>query len=622
MLEKESKYVLKQSVYFMGLVLLASLIFILISFSYKGAAMPFVEAFFGTWHFGLLIFSVFMGISAFSNDIKNGGMEYLLTLPYSRIQLLRCKILPRLAAVTVQLALYGILSGAVGLKLAAMTTIPVLKASTLALFCFSLYIIGLTFSVYRGSMVLSALAAIAVFTLYFSVIHMVPVLAQIVGTGYYYKTVSLLNGLSGVPAYMHIVSIGLLAAFIAAFSFAFKTFNLKPSKDFVKRHLKVFVPITLIITAVSIGWALSSVDKPYKQYYLTSSNQLIENDAFNVKLYDQKTVTILDTLYLFTPTILEKDGNIYSDIYMQKQRGRMIMSMNLDSKKVNTLYRPESANRLGHWTHLYKDSLAFFEMTPSGQTLLVVCNRISKAIKKIEVPNLLNIKKKATPWLFGAGETGNRTFWLQYTGYSHKWTVFKIYSDGQIMDLGKTDIEPLYLNNFLVTGNKGTLTFSKITEDGIDKVKELKIPRGLELYTRFSSNLEQLPTTECYGIIRYTNNLDKYERVYRLDLETLELNDVIQLKDSTGYFKYIYPNKWYFVAFDAEKSNQDKNMIKRLLRVKNGNMELIKIFEPFEHRKLGNFIGLYANGAVIMKDGKTKAFTLPGFTPITFEKLD
>ncbi|TFG74490.1 MAG: hypothetical protein E4H23_11930, partial [Chrysiogenales bacterium] len=65
----------------------------------------------GAW---LLMFSMFLGLSPFAMDSKQKGMEYLLTLPYSRRRLLFIKLVPRLAAVVLFYGVFFLLYHSMG----------------------------------------------------------------------------------------------------------------------------------------------------------------------------------------------------------------------------------------------------------------------------------------------------------------------------------------------------------------------------------------------------------------------------------------------------------------------------------------------------------------------------
>ncbi|MBN2245373.1 MAG: hypothetical protein JW755_05975, partial [Candidatus Aminicenantes bacterium] len=96
MLKKEFKDVLKQSLFFI-ITIVATPAFLLLAKIITG--MSFMSLFFPVFQFGLLFFGLFLGVSLFSLERGQRGMEYLLSLPFSRLKLLGLKVLPRLCAV-------------------------------------------------------------------------------------------------------------------------------------------------------------------------------------------------------------------------------------------------------------------------------------------------------------------------------------------------------------------------------------------------------------------------------------------------------------------------------------------------------------------------------------------
>ena len=102
MLKKEITDVLKQTFYFLVAVLILPGILIVTAMVRD---VSYFQIFFPLFQFGLLFWALFMGISLFSTERGQRGMEYLLSLPYSRLRLIGLKILPR---ATVVLALYSV----------------------------------------------------------------------------------------------------------------------------------------------------------------------------------------------------------------------------------------------------------------------------------------------------------------------------------------------------------------------------------------------------------------------------------------------------------------------------------------------------------------------------------
>jgi ABC-type transport system involved in multi-copper enzyme maturation permease subunit len=100
MLKKEIISVLRQTFYFLVVVLALPEILLVTTIVRD---QSYFQLFFPILQSGLLFWALFMGISLFSSEHGQRGMEYLLSLPYSRLHLIALKILP---IAVVVLALY------------------------------------------------------------------------------------------------------------------------------------------------------------------------------------------------------------------------------------------------------------------------------------------------------------------------------------------------------------------------------------------------------------------------------------------------------------------------------------------------------------------------------------
>ena len=96
MLRKEFQEIFKQSLYYLAAAAGISLVIKIISAKH----VTYLEVFYLTYQFSLLVFAAFMGLSLFLSDKKLRAQDYVLSLPYSRLQLLGMKVMPRLAAMT------------------------------------------------------------------------------------------------------------------------------------------------------------------------------------------------------------------------------------------------------------------------------------------------------------------------------------------------------------------------------------------------------------------------------------------------------------------------------------------------------------------------------------------
>ena len=108
-----------------------------------------------------------------------------------------------------------------------------------------------------------------------------------------------------------------------------------------------------------------------------------------------------------------------------------------------------------------------------------------------------------------------------------------------------------------------------------------------------------------------------------MDLQTLEITEVKALEDQRGKIVYCHPETWYFIRLEYAPSNEEP-ILKALYRFKQGNLELVREFEPMNigYMQSQNYFGVYDTGFVLKRNGKISVYSLPDLQPIPFEDLD
>ena len=106
MLRKEWHDLFRQSLFFIAVAIIFPAFLILFRIL---SDMTFLEAFFPICQFWLFFWAFFQGASVLASERHQGGMIYLLSLPYSRLRLLQLKLLPRFTSVLALFFLYYIL---------------------------------------------------------------------------------------------------------------------------------------------------------------------------------------------------------------------------------------------------------------------------------------------------------------------------------------------------------------------------------------------------------------------------------------------------------------------------------------------------------------------------------
>jgi hypothetical protein len=97
MLRKEFQGMLKQALFFLGVIAGVSFVIKII----RPGLGSYMEIFYLTYQFLLIWFGVFMGLSLFLSDKRQQAEDYVFSLPYSRLRLLGIKVLPRLTGLLI-----------------------------------------------------------------------------------------------------------------------------------------------------------------------------------------------------------------------------------------------------------------------------------------------------------------------------------------------------------------------------------------------------------------------------------------------------------------------------------------------------------------------------------------
>jgi hypothetical protein len=595
-----------------------------VGFAFARSFPAYVELFLPVYQLGLLVFSLFLGILLFAADMRDDGMEYLLTLPYSRLQLLMYKVVPRAAALILFYVLYLLLTAVLGRGLdMQMFTVPMLFY-----LCVSLFVIGISFSVFRGSFIISMIATGFIFFVYLAVVRILNPLVGLLkteSTWGFYETISEPFWWE-MPPSVYFAGFSLLAAFAAAFVYAFKRFELGSPRNFIRRYLNVFIPVVVVALAVSLFWAYQEAPLPWKHYYLTANNRLIESSYRTTRIYHKTGVSKLDSRFHFWGSFVEKDQYLYTHSYSWS--GPEILRIDPENNSEETFYRARGNNRLWYFIYAYKDTIATIEGdTKAGTRLLLLIDIGTKSVKRIKVAE--NIKRWNTyyPHVFAADEIEGRRFWLLYGGTYGGWATRAVWEDGTLESLGVSGMRPIYANGMLITRDKKQLVFKRITTEGtrlIDK-KTLPVGKGLHFRRALTNSLDRGPILELYGVVTedtYDIYKDKIKKVLRVDLKTLEITEVKSLEGQRGMVVHRHPDTWYYIKKEYDPAAEE-SILKGLYRLKQGTLELVKEFEPmsisYGNRK--NYFGVYDTGFVLKKDGKVSVYSLPDLQPITFDEL-
>jgi ABC-type transport system involved in multi-copper enzyme maturation permease subunit len=605
MLRKEFNEVLKQSLYLIVLVIGLPVFVAILSLLF-GWSVTYDEVFFMTYQGGLIIFGLITGVTLFASERKQRGVEYLLTLPVSRLRLLAIKIFPRLAVLLVLSLLYVLCKFFIGGPFSEVPLFYLFYA------VFMLFIISVSISASHENFVLLAIGTLFVFTAHSLLISLVfpRAIMEIFPSFLLLREGSVL--VLGI--------LGLLIPFLTSFIVSFRKFDVHPLKRFNKKYLKVFTPLVVIGLLLSLVFLYGISESGYTVYYLTGNHKLLEEDWYSTTIHDAESgsVTTFDARFALFSTSIEARGYLYSLASSYPNRDRRYIRLNLTDNTVETIYDVKHLPPYhSRGFRLFKNMLAFFEgsYVNANTTLVLVdvdtITNTEPMVKKIKLHEKLPGKYIALR-LFGADESEGKRFWLLAFENARRFPVYRLWEDGDIQKIGMTLPNPYYVNGMLITREKQGMVFSRLTPGGKETIKT--VPEGKRIHLRIREYgglvLDNSPKKEMYGI-RYRTDRDGTHSLLWLDLENLEITKVL---DSPGFLFNFGPDGCYLL--------DNPRCPGKFYRIqKDGTLTLLRTFSGFDRTKKGNIFWYNRNGIIVKEKGKISVYAFPDLKELTFSTL-
>jgi hypothetical protein len=415
MLKKEIREVLKQSLFF-SLVIIVLPGFLRITSIV--ADQTYFDIFFGGLQVWLLFWAMFMGISLFSADRGQKGMEYLLSLPYSRLQIFVFKILPRLVAVVVFFLVFLILYWNGGEDKSAFSLLA------FSIVYFSLFLIALSLSVSSENFIFLSLLSFFSLIIYLWLVFLAYRVAWLFKDIPYYE-------LDIRPFFA-----GTMDPDISGHILAAAFFLLLP--------IKYLIPIFILGFITSSFSAYKGMNVGYGNYYLTQNHNLIEYNPYSdIKIYDGRKVYRIKGINYLSWPFMEENEYVY-DVWIEK-----IIRFNTSTHTVDILYTIplKKSSWLGRDIWKYGQTIAFLERDRNRTNIqLVLLDEHSKHIKRIPFDRK-PLSDYENPLLFGTGKQDDKRFWLvsSWGGWSvRKYPILRLWEDGRIEDFGYSHGRPFY----------------------------------------------------------------------------------------------------------------------------------------------------------------------------------
>ena len=615
MLKKEITDVLKQTFYFLLALLILPGILLVTAIVRD---VSYFQIFFPLFQFGLLFWALFMGISLFSTERGQRGMEYLLSLPYSRLRLIGLKILPR---ATVVLALYFVflLLYTQGGELEAAFPSFYFTILYFALFCIALSL-SASSNNFLVLFVFSLFSLFVFFGLLFGVFW-----AAVQARGSIYYEFELGPLFSDSLNLIVPVALGLLLPFLISLFLSFKKFDLRPAKNYNKRFFRVFAPVFILCLIGCFVFAHQTLDIGRTNYYLTQNLQVIESNFYSgVKIYDeQKTHRVaFDGGYYLRPLWEE---NVF--LYFRDGNNR-IGRLNTREHTTEILYEAPPGKWIDWRNWGYERTMAFLERNRDySDKRLVLLDTDSGDVKKIPLTGESFtgelIKEYYNWYIFGADEANGIRFWLMCPRVvSEERPIYQLWEDGRIDSVGTSRKWPCYLNRTLFSYTKNEIIVSEHEKGLFEALRSIPNEEDFHFgwYVYSWRKLTNSPVHEIYGQridIHSENKNTKrtYSTKYaRLNLENFKIEEVDDVKGDLSFYS---PESNVFYAIEENDAAQEANLFE-LIEGTLKHMKTFKDVDPATGLKILDFTN---NGLLIKERKRIKIYSLSDLKEIKFKKL-
>ncbi len=584
MIAKEWREVGRQSLFFV--LALAAVPLLLARLADRLHGLPFSGEKFlimtGLW---LLVFALFMGLSPFALDAKQRGMEYLLSLPLSRSRLLWVKFLPRLTAVVLLYLAFAWLYARIGHDAFGG------GFAFFSLAYASLFLISFSFSLVQENFVVqSAWAGTA-----WSVFLVLCLFLVRMGFGWKFRMPASRLG-AGLwmdlgydsPTLLASIAVFLLMAlpFLLSFFLAFRKFDLRPVRAFNRRQLRVFVPLLLPAFALALGITWLVQGRPpfwgSRVFLLDGGRALLAEHSRGLTLIEgaaQRTVAPPGTIF-WDGLLHEEDGRLFLGGYDMRDGESLLGRLDADDMSWALLHRCPSQELVDSQTFPFQfDGEGFVYLRRSGGATAagkrpervrdhavdreLVCLDRYGAVRSVLPFSGPPPRRSDRFRLIGADRSGGRRFWLVANPAA---SLLRLWQDGCIDDLGPCRGKlPVFSRGLLFVRGEGGLTIRRLSAAGADPVAE--IPGRFSRDFAYQAEAPGMPLDEWYA--------ESGGRIVRIDTANLSVGDVGPCR---GLITLVAPGHFYYVEFQSWPPARTTDAWKRLYRLQDGRMTLLKEF--------------------------------------------
>lgn len=579
---------------------------------------PYAAIFIPSFQSGMLFWALFMGVSLFSSERGQKGMEYLLSLPYSRLQLLGIKVLPRLLSILFFYLVFLALYYQGGRDYVALAVF------SFSFLYFVLFFISLCLAPLSDNFLVLSLVSLFALVIFNEIFFLIPwLLMRMVGITYFsWSKISgtFLSLEWAAESWLSFPVLILAAVFLLfplglAMLFSFKKFDVRPSKIYGRRYFKFLAPSLIlgILCASLTVWL--GIDRGSKDFYLTQDQKLIESNYISTKIYDQNNVSKLMIDFYRYPC-WDAPPFLYFFHW-----GEGLVRLNTDTGATEMIYQQPKFKGKRTWgfsgRFKYENIISLFEPGRAPDEIqLVLVDVLTKNNSRILFKHDF-FRDSGPPTILDSTVRQGKRSWLAGFSYSTKHPL-RLWEDGRVENVKYKDeilekSSAHYVNGMLFLNNNDGLSIFKEKDNSFVIVK--KFPKEDRpwywMWDRLPGNPENAWIKEFYG--------RRKDRLVRFDLETLDLEDLGEWKKIEDGFligiRSFIPNEFYYTEEDWHGRTI------KIFKLEGSQKILLKTFENFDGRQRKNGFEIFKSGIVIQKGKDVHVYSLPDFQEIKYKKL-
>ncbi len=561
---------------------------------------------------GLLFWGLFLGVSAFGRERRQRAMEYALSLPYSRRELLfrlagaRLMVLAGLWVLSAIAALLWIKpAGAEGALWLGMG---------LALYSLVLFTIALSLSPMIENFIALCLVTIVV---WFSTIPLVFLLGRAFAWARGWNVSALpkfsyegspLILPSMYPSWLLYMSILLgILPFAAALYFSIPKFDLRPSAAYKKHFAGVLAAgLAACLAGGFITAALTYSDYTYMRS-ITPDHKLVEFGEMGLRIRSSAAVQRIRNGYpLGWPPGTASGGRL---VYNE---GEVLFLLDTASGEKRAIYDSRGSRPDVDQGWVCGEQVLFLARRESRSPVrtLHVVDLDSSDVRKfgtirftLDASPLLKLKRP-----FGTGRKDGRRFWL-FVSDPPRMPPLRIWEDNQIQEI--TDGQSRFVSDAVYINDLVLL----LTSDGLMVFRDLgnsfelakTIADGFSFNTSWWNDfIPDQPEAEIlYGV--------RGDQVAKLDLKSLEISDLSTIKPAAGAQVFAFlPDRFYLV----ERILADKSLI--VSAIHDDKIERLKEFTGLPIDQSGARLEVQREGILVHRGKRITAYAFPDLREIHY----